>query len=52
MWSFKKIWFQLHWLIGISAGTVLVLIGLSGAVFSFHEEVLDWLNERIERREA
>ncbi len=44
MWSFKKIWFQLHWLIGISAGTVLVLIGLSGAVFSFHEEVLDWLN--------
>ena len=44
MWSLKRIWFQLHWFVGITAGTVLVLIGLSGAVYSFHEEVLDWLN--------
>ncbi|QIL73793.1 nitric oxide synthase (plasmid) [Diaphorobacter sp. HDW4B] len=44
MWSLKRIWFQLHWFVGITAGTVVVLIGLSGAVYSFHEEVLDWLN--------
>jgi len=42
--TFKKIWFQLHWFVGITAGTVLIVIGLSGAVFSFHEEILGWLN--------
>lgn len=42
--SFKQIWFQLHWFVGITAGTVLIVLGLSGAVFSFHEEILDWLN--------
>ena len=49
MWSAKKIWFQLHWLIGISAGTMLVVLGLSGAIFSFHEEILDALNPGIAR---
>ncbi|MFT3802178.1 MAG: sulfite reductase flavoprotein subunit alpha [Burkholderiaceae bacterium] len=47
MWSAKKIWFQLHWFIGITAGTVLVVIGLTGALFSFHEEILDLLNPGI-----
>ena len=47
MWSVKKIWFQLHWLVGITAGSMLVVIGLTGAVFSFHEEILDWLNPGI-----
>ncbi len=42
--SFKQIWFQLHWFAGITAGTLLIAIGLSGAVLSFHEEILDWLN--------
>lgn len=44
MWSFKNIWFQIHWLIGITAGTVLIVIGLTGATYSFQEEVLDWAN--------
>ena len=44
MWSFKNIWFQIHWLIGITAGTVLIIIGLTGATYSFQEEVLDWAN--------
>ncbi|PLK47757.1 sulfite reductase flavoprotein subunit alpha [Uliginosibacterium sp. TH139] len=39
-WSF----FQLHWLIGITAGSLLMLIGLSGAMMSFEEEILDMLN--------
>lgn len=42
--SFKQIWFQLHWFVGITAGTVLIVIGLSGAVFAFHEELLGWFN--------
>lgn len=45
--SFKQLWFQLHWFVGITAGTVLIVLGLSGAVFSFHEEILDWLNPAL-----
>jgi len=42
--SFKQVWFQLHWIIGITAGTVLMLIGLTGAVLSFREELIDAIN--------
>src|SRR5450830_1203223 len=44
---FKKVWFQVHWFIGITAGTVLMAIGVSGAVLSFREELLDWINPGI-----
>ena len=44
MLSFKNLWFQLHWFIGITAGTVLIVIGLSGAAYAFQEELLDWIN--------
>lgn len=40
----KRFWTQAHWLIGITAGSLLLLIGLSGAVLSFREELLDALN--------
>ena len=50
--SFKQLWFQLHWFVGITAGTVLIVLGLSGAVFSFHEEILDWLNPGTARVQA
>ena len=43
----KKLWFQLHWFVGITAGTVLIVIGLTGAILAFREEVLDWLNPGI-----
>ncbi|HEV7814575.1 MAG TPA: sulfite reductase flavoprotein subunit alpha [Janthinobacterium sp.] len=43
----KRIWSQLHWFIGITAGTVLVVIGLSGAILSFREEWLDLLNPGV-----
>lgn len=42
--SLRQLWFQLHWFIGITAGTVLIVIGLSGAVLSFREEIIDALN--------
>jgi sulfite reductase (NADPH) flavoprotein alpha-component len=44
---FKKIWFQVHWFIGITAGTVLMAIGVTGAILSFREEIVDWLNPGI-----
>ncbi|MET0320471.1 MAG: sulfite reductase flavoprotein subunit alpha [Duganella sp.] len=43
----KKAWFQLHWFVGITAGTILILIGLTGAILSFREELLDLLNPGV-----
>ncbi|WCM90987.1 sulfite reductase flavoprotein subunit alpha [Acidovorax sp. NCPPB 3576] len=45
--SLRQAWFQVHWFLGITAGTVLVVIGLSGALLSFHEEILDALNPGV-----
>jgi sulfite reductase (NADPH) flavoprotein alpha-component len=52
---FKKTVFQLHWLLGISAGLVLSLMGITGALYSFQEELLLALNPgtlSVEVREA
>ncbi|MGE7958656.1 PepSY domain-containing protein [Pseudomonas sp. NPDC089530] len=40
----KKTLFQLHWFFGISAGLVLALMGVTGAVVSFQDEILRALN--------
>nr|WP_246533351.1 PepSY domain-containing protein [Pseudomonas lalucatii] len=51
----KKTLFQLHWLFGISAGLVLALMGLTGALYSFEGEIMRALNPqvlRVEVREA
>ncbi|OBU68034.1 iron-uptake factor [Stenotrophomonas maltophilia] len=37
---FKNVLFQLHWLLGITAGAILAVMGLSGAVLSFEDELL------------
>jgi len=39
--AFRQVWFQLHWFFGITAGTVMIVIGLSGAVLGFREEIAD-----------
>ncbi|TBV04064.1 sulfite reductase flavoprotein subunit alpha [Phytopseudomonas dryadis] len=44
---FKKILFQLHWLLGISAGLVLALMGVTGALYSFQEELLVAINPQM-----
>jgi sulfite reductase (NADPH) flavoprotein alpha-component len=43
----KKLWFQLHWFVGITAGTVLMVIGLTGATLAFREQILDALNPGV-----
>ncbi len=40
----KTVLFQLHWFLGITAGTVLAVMGLSGATLSFEDELLQALN--------
>jgi len=47
----KRILFQLHWLLGISAGLVLALMGLTGAAYSFQDELLRGLNPEVLRVE-
>lgn len=43
----KKILFQLHWLLGISAGLVLALMGVTGAGLSYQDELLRLLNPGV-----
>lgn len=45
--------FQLHWLLGITAGTVLVVIGITGGLMSFQQDILEWLNaETVQHLES
>lgn len=45
--------FQLHWLLGITAGSVLVVVGVTGGLMSFQQDILDGLNPtRTERLSA
>ncbi|AYC34281.1 flavodoxin [Pseudomonas cavernae] len=52
---FKKILFQLHWFFGITAGLVLALMGVTGALYSFEGEIMRALNPdtlRVQVRES
>lgn len=42
----RKILFNMHWLIGISVGVVLALMGTTGAILVFEDEILSVLNGR------
>lgn len=44
---FKNVLFQLHWLLGVTAGTVLAIMGLSGAALSFEDEIVRALNADV-----
>ena len=43
----KKSLFQLHWFFGITAGLVLALMGTTGAIWSFQEELLRLFNADV-----
>lgn len=43
----KKTLFQLHWFFGITAGLVLALMGITGAAYSFQDEILRALNPQV-----
>ena len=44
--------FQVHWLLGITAGLVLALVGLTGGILSFEDELLRALNPGVLSVEA
>ncbi len=44
---FKNVLFQLHWFFGITGGLVLSLMGITGALYSFQDEISTALNPDI-----
>jgi len=40
----KQILFQVHWFFGVTAGLVLAVMGITGALYSYEEEILEALN--------
>lgn len=41
---FKKTLFQIHWFLGITAGLILSLMGVTGAIYSYEQPIQKWLN--------
>jgi sulfite reductase (NADPH) flavoprotein alpha-component len=41
----KKIWFKIHWILGITAGIILFIVGISGAALSFEKEITKLINK-------
>lgn len=41
---FKKAFFQIHWFLGITAGLILSLMGVTGAIYSYDQQILKWIN--------
>jgi uncharacterized iron-regulated membrane protein len=53
-WSLKsrrKLWLQVHLYLGLSAGAVFVLIGLTGSLLVFEQPLDEWLNAGLMRAE-
>lgn len=48
----KRFWFQAHWLVGITAGIVLAVVGATGAMLSFEDEIQNWLNREVRMVQA
>ncbi|WP_029002591.1 PepSY domain-containing protein [Azorhizobium doebereinerae] len=43
----KAVLFQIHWFLGITAGIVLAVVGVTGGMLSFEDEILRALNPGI-----
>ncbi|WP_311266855.1 sulfite reductase flavoprotein subunit alpha [Sphingobium sp. WCS2017Hpa-17] len=43
----KRVFFQIHWFLGITAGIVLALMGVTGATMSFEDEITEALTPRL-----
>jgi sulfite reductase (NADPH) flavoprotein alpha-component len=43
----KRVVFQIHWFLGITAGIVLALMGITGASMSFEDEITQALSPRL-----
>src|SRR5690606_17500406 len=45
--TFRNAVFQLHWFFGITAGVVLSIVGVTGGILSFEDELLKALNPGV-----
>src|SRR5690606_34541816 len=45
--TFRNAVFQVHWFLGITAGIVLALVGVTGAILSYEHEIVDALNPDV-----
>ncbi|KGM56910.1 hypothetical protein N799_01780 [Lysobacter arseniciresistens ZS79] len=45
--TFRNVIFQVHWFLGITAGVVLALVGVTGGILSFEDELLEALNPGV-----
>ena len=45
--SRRKFWFKIHLYLGLFAGAVFVLIGLSGSLLAFGSTLDEWLNPKL-----
>ncbi|MDG2534238.1 sulfite reductase flavoprotein subunit alpha [Sphingomonas sp. HITSZ_GF] len=43
----RRVLFQIHWLLGITAGLVLALVGVTGATMAFEDEIMAALSPGI-----
>ncbi len=43
----RRLLFQVHWFLGITAGIVLAVMGVTGATMSFEREIMDALSPHI-----
>lgn len=43
----RNLWFQLHWFAGVTAGVVLAVIGVTGALLSFEHDILRLINPNV-----
>lgn len=43
---YKKNWFKIHLILGVTAGVILLVIGLTGSILSFEKEILDVVNKK------
>jgi sulfite reductase (NADPH) flavoprotein alpha-component len=43
----RQSFFQVHWLVGITAGIVLALVGATGAMLSFEKQIVAALNDGV-----
>lgn len=47
----RQVFLQIHRTVGLFAGAVFVLVGLSGSILAFREDIDEWLNASIMRVE-
>lgn len=43
----KKVLFQLHWIFGITAGLILAVVGVTGALLSLEDNILEAMNPGV-----